>query len=219
MQRAGEREGRGGGSRGLRYVVGTVLVLVATAAAWALSGHDGPPFLGGAKPVVTYGISLVPDATGTTVEIIGETADNSLPPKVELHLMTTDDVTLTAGGPPTGGRLLYSDIRDGLGNTLPADQVRSGLLRNVGTDGRRLSLSFHVAKVDGDRRVVYPIPRSPDLIWVQARVYPQRGAVTCWADTRVAGSAFGPCESSEGDVIDGSRHAAIRLVIQPHDQA
>jgi hypothetical protein len=196
-------------------VVGAVLVLVATAAAWVLSGHGGLPFPVGAKPVVTYGISLVPDATGTTVEIIGETADNSLPPKVELRLMITDDVALTAGGPATRGRLLYSDVRDGLGNILPAEQVRSGQLRSVGTDGRRLSLTFHVAKVGGDRRIVYPIPRSPDLIWVQARLYPQRGAVTCWADTPATGSVFRPCESPEGDVIDGSRHSSVRLVVQP----
>jgi hypothetical protein len=188
---------------------------VATAAVWVLSGHTGLPFLGGTLPVVTYGISLVPDATGTTVEVIGETADDSLPPHVELRLVTSDDVTLTAGGPASGGRLFYSDVRDGLGNTLPAEQVRTGVLRDVGTDGRRLSLSFHVASVDGAQRVVYPIPQSPDLTWVKARVYPEGGKLTCWADGRTEGSAFGPCESPQGDVVEGARHTAVRLVIQP----
>jgi hypothetical protein len=76
-----------------------------------------------------------------------------------------------------------------------------------------------VAKVSGDRRVVYPIPRSPDLTWVQARVYPQRGTVTCWADTDAEGSAFGPCEIPQGEAIDGSHHSMVRLMIQPSDQA
>jgi hypothetical protein len=210
------RKGRGGGiGRALLYVAVAVLVPIATVAVWVLTGHTGVPFLGASPPVVTYGISLVPDMTGTTVEIIGETAENSLPPRVELRFVTTDDVSLTGGGPTTGGRLFYSDVRDGLGNTLPADQIRAGVLRDVGTDGRRLSLTFHVASIDGTQRIVYPIPRSPDLTWVQARVYPQGGKVTCWADGRSGGSAFGPCESPDGDVVDGARHTSVRLLVQP----
>jgi hypothetical protein len=208
--------GRGGGiGRALIYVAVAILVPIATVAVWVLTGHSALPFLGGSPPVVTYGISLVPDATGTTVEIIGETAENSLPSHVELRFVTSDDVTLTAGGPATGGRLFYSDVRDGLGNTLPADQIRAGVLRDVGTDGRRLSLTFHVASVDGAQRIVYPIPRSPDLTWVQARVYPQGGKLTCWADGRSDRSAFGPCESPDGDVVDGARHNSVRLLVQP----
>jgi len=102
-------------------------------------------------------------------------------------------------------------VQDGLGNVLPADQVRSGELRNVGTDGRQLRLGFHVDAVAG-QRIIYPIPTSPQLSWVAAHLYPQ-GTLICWADAASGDSPFGPCE--QGDPIDGKRHSSLRLVLTP----
>jgi hypothetical protein len=163
---------------------------------------------------MTYGISLVPDTTGTRVEVVGETVDASLPSRLDLDLVVRDDAALTQGGPATGQPLRYSDVQDGLGNIMPADQVRAGKLRGVATDGRRLRLSYHVS-IAGSTRVVYPIPSSPDLAWARAQVYVQRSTLTCWADAPSGDSAFGPCEQSQGEVIDGTRHAAVRLVVRP----
>lgn len=204
-----------GGSGGTRaYIAGAVAVVLAMAGVWLFVLRDRLPLIGRRTPAVTYGISLVPDATGTLVEIVGETSDNSLPTHVEMELRTTDDASLTQGGVASGGRLRYSDVQDGLGTVLPAEQVRSGRLLAVGTDGRRLRLSFHVSSVEGNR-VIYPIPRSADLTWVQARVYPQGVTVTCWADKGSENPAYAPCENPQGEVIDGGRHSTVRLLIQP----
>jgi hypothetical protein len=211
IQRGGD-DGRVGAV--LALAVGSVTVLVAVAA-WVLARHQWPTMFGSGTPAITYGISLVPDETGTLVEIIGETSGD-LPLHVDVDLRTVDDVPLAKGGPATGDQLHYSDVTDGLGNIMPAEQVRSGRLRGVGTDGRRLQLSFHVASVGNQRRIVYPIPQSPDLTWVLARLYPQDADVSCWADSSSGGgSAFTTCENPKGDEIDGSKHTTVRLVVQP----
>jgi hypothetical protein len=189
-----------------------VLALVLTAG-WVVLRHGGFGPFGTRRNVVTLGISLVPDATGTVVEVVGETSDGSLPATLDLDLRPADDAALVQGGSATGQRLRYSDVRDGLGNVLPADQVRSARLLNVGTDGRRIRLTFHVAAVDG-RRIVYPIPKSPQLGWVRARLYVPTGTVTCWGDAPSGDSAFGACETPQATEIDGTRHANVRLELK-----
>jgi hypothetical protein len=189
-----------------------VVVLVLTAG-WVLLRREGIGPFGTRRDVVTLGISLVPDATGTVVEVVGETSDGSLPATLDLDLRPADDVALVQGGPATGQRLRYSDVRDGLGNMLPPEQVRSGHLTGVGTDGRRVRLTFHVAAIGG-HRIVYPIPTSPQLGWVRARLYVTAGTVTCWGDAPSGNSAFGPCESPQASEIDGTRHATVRLELE-----
>jgi hypothetical protein len=193
-----------------------ILVAVATAVVLGIAGGlyllggDGPLRLNRQHSVVTIGISVIPDATGTAVEVMAESADGSLPSKLDLELTRADDVSLTTGGSSTGGTLRYSDVRDGLGDLMPAEQVRSGRLAAVGTDGRRLALSYHVAAING-RRIVYPIPRTSQLTWVRARLYAPNGKVTCWGDTPSNRSVFVPCSGPQVGEIDGGRHSAIRL--------
>jgi hypothetical protein len=197
-------------SRLLRVLFGSsAVVVLVLAGGWFLFDTEmGASLLGQDKAVVTYGISLVPDTTGTQVEVIGESS-GSIPSRVDVDLRTVDDVTLTNGGPTTGARLHYSNMEDGLGNVIPAEQVRSGRLREVNTDGRRLQLSFHVDMLAGNR-IIYPVPMSPQLDWVAAHLYPQ-GTMTCWADGASGDSAFAPCGQSE--TIDGKQHASLRLAL------
>jgi hypothetical protein len=190
-----------------------VVVLLVLVAGWVLLRREGVGPFGSRRAVVTLGISLVADATGTVVEVVGETSDESLPAALDLDLRPADDAALVLGGPATGERLRYSDVQDGLGNVLPADQVRAARLTRVGTDGRRLRLTFHVEAVDG-RRIVYPIPTSPQLGWVRARLYVGSGTVTCWGDAPSGTSAFGPCENPQASEIDGTRHSNVRLELK-----
>jgi hypothetical protein len=208
LARSGSAERLGRGPIAL-LAAALVVALVAVAGWFVLQRRGVGPFAGG-RNVVTLGISLVPDATGTVVEVVGETSDGSLPSTLDLELTPTDDAALVDGGRSTGRKLLYSDVQDGLGNVMPADQVRSAHLLDVGTDGRRLRLTFHVASVDG-RRVVYPIPRSEQLGWVRARLYVSTGTVTCWGDAPSGDSAYGPCVSPQPSEIDGTKHADVRL--------
>jgi hypothetical protein len=214
----------GDGRRPRQTLVALSVVVLLSVVVGVLVARRGTLLPGRERTALTYGISVTPDQTGTLVELVGETPDGSLPSRLDLDLVVTDDAHLTRGVPSTGARLRYSDLKDGLGNTFPADQVRSGRLRGVGTDGRRLSLSFHAGSV-GSRRVVYPVPRSEDITWVRARVYAQTETVMCWADGRRPDgrsaespserSAFTPCEHQAGEEIDGSRHSSIRLELRP----
>jgi hypothetical protein len=204
---AAEREAGRGAVALLSAAVVVVLVVVA---GWVLLRKEGVRPFGTRRSVVTLGISMVADATGTVVEVVGETSDGSLPATLDLDLRPADDAALVEGGPATGQRLRYSDVQDGLGNMLPPEEVRSARLTGVGTDGRRFRLTFHVAAISG-RRIVYPIPTSPQLRWVRARLYVTAGTVACWGDAPSGASAFGPCESPGASEIDGTRHSTVRL--------
>jgi hypothetical protein len=196
----------------VRWVAAAATVVLYIIAGCVLLERRGNNLLGLLnQPIaVTYGIALTADATGTLVEVVGETADGSLPIHLTVDLMPRDDAQLPQGSQASGSRLLYSDVQDGLGTTMPADQVRTAHLLSVGTDGRRIRLAFHVAAVGG-RRIVYPIPQSPALRWVHARLYVQTGTVLCWGNRPAGGTVFSPCQCPAPGEVDGTRHDTIRL--------
>jgi hypothetical protein len=72
-----------------------------------------------------------------------------------------DDGYNDDGGPLTGAKLGYSQVRDGSGHALEVGDPPVEV-QNVPTDGRRVSLSFQVARAAG-KRVIYPVPYSPEL--------------------------------------------------------
>lgn len=188
--------------------------LLLLAAGWVTITRGLPGGLAGldgrAVPV-SIGISLTPDATGTVVDVVAESADSALPSTLAIDLVRADDVTLAQGAPATGKQLRYSDVTDGFGSAMPPQQVRDARLADVRTDGRRLRLSYHVAAIDG-RRIVYPIPRTPRISWISARLYLSGGTVSCWGTASSSGEGtFSPCTTSGPDLIDGSERSVLRL--------
>jgi hypothetical protein len=192
--------------------VGAVLLLLA--AGWVTLTRGLPGGLAGldgSEIPVSIGISLTPDATGTVVEVVEESADSALPATLAVDLARADDVTVTQGAAATGKQLRYSDVTDGFGSEMPPQQVRDARLSEVRTDGRRLRLTYHVAAIDG-RRIVYPILRTSRITWISARLYVSGGKVNCWGTPSASGAgAFTPCTTSGPDLIDGAKQSVLRL--------
>jgi hypothetical protein len=208
-----ERRSDGAASRTTLGVIAALVVAVlGIGGAWLLVTGRGLPRLG--RPVaVTVGISAVPDATGTQVEMVAESADDSMPSTVDVDLTRADTAALIDGGSSSGGLLVYSDVRDSFGSLLPPDQVRAARLVAVPTDGRRLRLTFHVATVNG-QRIFYPIPRLSGVTWNWARLYLQTGRITCWANgsDEKQRNSYRRCPGGESpDRVDGGGHSALRL--------
>lgn len=200
---------RQGADNGKALVTVGVAVAALATVAVALVPGGSLPFLRLPRSV-TVSVTLTPDPAGTMVEVVAESTNGRLPSSLDLELPVVDDVTLIGSAAPASGqRLVYSDVQDGLGNVLSAEQVRSGYF-GVRTDGRRLQLTFHVASVSG-RRIVYPIPRSGELSWLTARVYATRGTVSCSGDSPRGARTFVPCSGWQQGEIHGSRHSRLRL--------
>ena len=207
--------GRDPGNRLLLLVIAAISAgLLVLAAGWVAITRGLPGGLAGldgAAVPVSIGISLTPDATGTVVEVVEESADSALPPTLAIDLARADDVTLGQGTPATGKPLRYSDVTDGFGSEMPPQQVRDAALAEVRTDGRRLRLAFHVAAIDG-RRIVYPILRTSRITWISARLYVSGGTVTCWGNTPGGPeNSLRPCATTGPDLVDGSQHQLLRL--------
>jgi hypothetical protein len=196
-------------------VAAAVIAVIALAVGWVVIRRELPVGLGGAPSPVNIGISLTPDATGTVVEVVEESPDGDLPPTLEIELARSDDVTIDQGTPATGKQLRYSDVTDGFGTHMPAQQVRAAHLAEVRTDGRRLRLAFHVAAIDG-RRVIYPILRTSKIAWISTRLYVSGATVNCWGNASGSNSErrFVPCTMSGPDLVDGTEHSLLRLELR-----
>jgi hypothetical protein len=156
-------------------------------------------------------ITLTPDSTGTVVEFIAKAEHGTLPSSMSVSLPAKDDATIAGGSvTPTGKSLVYSDVVDGLGTAMPAEEIRAGQLSDVRTDGRQVRLSFHVKAVDG-RRVVYPVPVSGDMSWTLARYYTEKGSIVCHMDSPRDTRTFTSCPQGARGEVDGRAHSQIRL--------
>ncbi|MDQ1289805.1 MAG: hypothetical protein QG622_3371 [Actinomycetota bacterium] len=197
----------------LASVAAGAAVLVAALGAVALvTDGGGLPFLTSGEPVEAM-VSLTPDAAGTRVEFVARSQSGSLPSSLTVDLPADDKVTITGESvPPTGKPLIYSDVTDGLGTPMPAEEVRAGRLTDVRTDGHELKMIFHVRAVDG-RRIVYPIPVSEDLSWTSLRYSMTGATATCLADTSGDTRTFAPCAEGTTGEVDGKNHTQVRLEI------